>query len=156
MTRRYWTVSETAIRQLSATERWPMTAEAWDTLLDEVGRLRADVVTLAGATAFDDGVVYLPVARAARRFEMLTAVLNGAEQVQESNRAVIGRRVTLLEEGGESLTYSLVFPGDGDPSQGWISADSPLGAAVLRSSPGDVVRVIAPGGHRVVTVVSVE
>ena len=69
---------------------------------------------------------------------------------------IIGRRVTLLEEEGDSVTYALVFPGDGDPVQGWISADSPLGAAVLGCTPGDTVEVMAPAGPRVVTVLSVE
>ena len=78
------------------------------------------------------------------------------EKVHEPDRAVIGRRVTLLEEEGDSVTYALVFPGDGDPVQGWISADSPLGAAVLGCTPGDTVEVMAPAGPRVVTVLSVE
>ena len=64
--------------------------------------------------------------------------------------------MTLLEEEGDSVTYALVFPGDGDPVQGWISADSPLGAAVLGCTPGDIVEVMAPAGPRVVTVLSVE
>jgi transcription elongation GreA/GreB family factor len=64
--------------------------------------------------------------------------------------------VTLLEEGGDSMTVALVFPGDGDPMQGWISADSPLGSAVIGASPGDVVQVMAPAGSRTVTVLSVE
>ena len=148
-------MSELAIRQPSANQRWPMTGEAWHTLVDELGRLRADVVSLAGAIGPDDGVVHLPVVKAARRLEMLTAVLDSCEKVHESDRAVIGRRVTLLEEG-EPVTYSLVFPGDGDPSQGWISADSPLGAAVLSCVPGDSVEVVAPAGRRVVTVLSIE
>ncbi len=102
------------------------------------------------------GVVHLPVVKAARRLDVLTAVLDGSEQIHEADRAVIGRRVTVLEDEGESVSYALVFPGDGDPAQGWISADSPLGAAVLGCGPGDTVEVIAPAGHRIVTVLSVE
>jgi transcription elongation GreA/GreB family factor len=49
-----------------------------------------------------------------------------------------------------------VFPGGGDPAQGWISADSPLGSAILGCMPGDRVDVTAPAGPRVVTMVSVE
>ena len=149
-------MSELAIRQPSADQRWPMTGEAWGALVDELGRLRADVVIQVGASALDDGLVHLPVVKAARRLEILTAVFSAAEQVHDSNRAVIGRRVTVREEDGESVSYVLVFPGAGDPAQGWISADSPLGASVLRSSPGDAVQVMAPAGHRVVTVLSVE
>lgn len=131
-----------------------MTREAWFTLVDEVGRLRADVTSLAGQLA--DGVVDLAVIKAARRLDVLSAVLHAAERIHESERAVIGRRVTVLEPEGESVTYSLVFPGDGDPAQGWISADSPLGSAVLRCVPGDRVEVTAPAGPRIVTVLSVK
>jgi hypothetical protein len=149
-------MSEPAIRQPSANQRWPMTGEAWLTLVDELGQLRIDVAALAGAGAPHDSVVHIPVFKAARRLDVLSAVLDASEKVHEPDRAVIGRRVTLLEEEGDSVTYALVFPGEGDPIQGWISADSPLGAAVMGSTPGDTVEVNAPVGRRVVTVLSVE
>ena len=147
-------MTELAIRRPSREQRWPMTREAWLTLVDELGRLRADVASLAGELAH--GVVDLAVVKAARRLDVLSAVLDAAEQIHEPERAVIGRRVTVLEAEGESVTYTLVFPGDGDPAQGWISADSPLGSAVLGCGPGDRVEVTAPAGRRVVTVLSVE
>jgi transcription elongation GreA/GreB family factor len=147
-------MTELAIRRPSNQRRWPMTREAWLTLVDELGRLRTDVVSLAGELAHD--VADLAVVRAVRRLDVLSAVLAAAEQVHEPERAVIGRRVTVLEAEGESLIYTLVFPGDGDPAQGWISADSPLGSAVLGCGPGDSVEVTAPAGRRLVTVLSVE
>jgi transcription elongation GreA/GreB family factor len=131
-----------------------MTGEAWLALVDELRRLRTDVASLAGEPA--EGVVDLAVVTAARRLEVLSAVHDAAERIHEPERAVIGRRVTLLEPEGDSVTYALVFPGDGDPTQGWISADSPLGSAVLGCLPGDRVEVAAPAGRRVVTVLSVE
>jgi transcription elongation GreA/GreB family factor len=147
-------MTELAIRRPSNQRRWPMTREAWLTLVDELGRLRTDVVSLAGELAHD--VADLAVVRAVRRLDVLSAVLDAAEQVHEPERAVIGRRVTVLEADGEPLIYTLVFPGDGDPAQGWISADSPLGSAVLGCGPGDSVEVTAPAGRRLVTVLSVE
>ena len=45
------TMNEPAIRQPSANRRWPMTGEAWLTLVDELGQLRIDVAVLAGASA---------------------------------------------------------------------------------------------------------
>lgn len=144
-----------AIRQTSASQRWPMTADAWLSLVDELGQLRVDIAMLAEGDPEGD-FVRLPAYKAARRFDVLSAVLDSAHKVHEPERAVIGRRVTLLEEEGHSVTYNLVFPGDGDPAQGWISADSPLGAAVIGSLPGDRVEVTAPAGPRVVTVLSVE
>jgi transcription elongation GreA/GreB family factor len=147
-------MTEMAIRQPSRQRRWPMTREAWLTLVDELGRLRTDVVSLAAELAH--GVTDLAVVKAARRLDVLSAVLDAAEQIHEPQRAVIGRRITLLEADGGSVVYELVFPGDGDPARGWISADSPLGSAILGCTPGDRVDVAAPAGRRVVTVVSVE
>jgi transcription elongation GreA/GreB family factor len=147
-------MTELAIRRPSHQQRWPMTREAWLTLVDELGRLRSDVVSLAGELAH--GVVDLAVVKAARRLDVLSAVFDAAEQIHEPGRAVIGRRVTVLEAEGESDIYTLVFPGDGDPAQGWISADSPLGSAVIGCWPGDTVEVTAPSGRRVVSVLSVE
>jgi transcription elongation factor GreA len=131
-----------------------MTGQAWLSLVDELGRLRADLASLSGDAA--DGVVDLEATKAARRLNVLSAVLDSAERDHESESAMIGRRVTVIEAEGESVTYALVFPGDGDPTQGWISADSPLGSAVLGCLPGDEVEVAAPAGRRVVTVVAVE
>ena len=147
-------MTELATRRASREQRWPMTGEAWFTLVDELGRLRSDVASLAGELT--DGVVDLAVIKAARRLDVLSSVLDAAERIHESEQAVIGRRVTVLEPEGDSVTYTLAFPGDGDPSQGCISADSPLGSAVLGCVPGDRVEVTAPAGRRVVTVLSVE
>ena len=149
-------MNEPAIRRVAASERWPMTGDAWLMLRDELGQLRVDVAALAEGGSADEAVVHIPVFKAARRLESLTAVFDAAEKVHDPNRVVIGRRVTLLEEGGDSVTYAVVFPGDGDPVQGWISADSPLGSAVLERCPGDEVEVVAPAGSRIVTVVSIE
>ena len=68
---------------------------------------------------------------------------------------MIGRQATLREDDGETFSFRLVFPGDGEPAQGWISADSPLGSAVLGRRPGDVVEVAAPAARRAVTLVAV-
>jgi transcription elongation GreA/GreB family factor len=131
-----------------------MTGEAWLSLIDELGRLRTDLASFPGEVA--DGVVDLKVIKAARRLDVLSAVLDAADRIHAPESAVIGRRVTVLEAEGESASYALVFPGDGDPAQGWVSADSPLGSAVLGCMPGERVEVAAPAGRRVVTVLAVE
>jgi transcription elongation GreA/GreB family factor len=131
-----------------------MTKEARHALIDEIAELRKDVAILAGAAPSDDGIVRLPAAQAARRLETLEEVLAGAELIDDG-RAVIGRRVELRDEDGESMSYTIVFPGDGDPSRGWVSADSPLGSVVLGARPGKSVHVSAPVGRWRVTVVDV-
>ena len=50
----------------------------------------------------------------------------------------------------------LVLPGDGDPSRGLISADSPLGWAILNCRPGNIAEIDAPAGMHSVTVELVE
>ena len=134
---------------------WPMTHEAWQALVAEVEELRSHVFVLAGETTADDDVVRLPIAQAVRRLETLGGVLERASCIDDPTSAVIGRQATLREEDGETFSFRLVFPGDGEPAQGWISADSPLGSAVLGSRPGDVVEVAAPAGRRAVTLVAV-
>jgi transcription elongation GreA/GreB family factor len=90
------------------------------------------------------------------RYETLSVVLDEAERVDASAGAVIGHRVTLLEEDGTSVAYVLVCPGSGDPDQGWVAADSPLGSALLHAEPGDRVEIRAAAGDRFATVLSVE
>jgi hypothetical protein len=138
-----------------ARPRWPMTPDALRRLVDDLRELESDLAVMAGA-APEPGVVHLPMALAGRRFETLTAVLGSAEEVDDPDRAVIGRRAVLREADGQSVSYALVFPGDGDPSLGWISGDSPMGSAVLGARAGDVVEVDAPAGRRSITVVAVD
>ena len=133
-----------------------MTSHARATLVEEIERLRRDVETEAGAAVGADGVIHLPVAKAARRLEVLSAVLDLAVPVDDADRAVIGRRVMIREQDGDAATYALVFPGDGDPALGWISPDAPLGAAILGHRAGDAVEVVAPAGRRTVTLVTID
>ncbi len=66
----------------------------------------------------------------------------------------VGSRVRLLDQDGET-DFSVVRPEDADPFAGLLSAESPLGRALLGRSTAERVNVRAPGGLRVVTVVSI-
>jgi transcription elongation GreA/GreB family factor len=133
---------------------WPVTPKAWDTLAGTIARLRDDLVTLAGQ-GLEEGIVRLPVAQVTRRLETLERVRVEARVVDDSSCA-IGRHVTLHDEDGQALTCELVFPGEGDPSRGLISADSPLGAAIVGKRTGDDVEVDAPVGRWTATVISID
>ncbi len=135
--------------------RWPMTRAACDRLVEDIAHLRRELSTLAGQ-GLEEGIVQLALLNASRRLETLTQVLDCAELVDETPFAAIGRRATLRDENGEAMSYAIVFPGDGDPAQGLISADSPLGAAILGCHPGETVDVPAPVGRWTATIVSVE
>ncbi len=66
----------------------------------------------------------------------------------------MGSRVRLLEQDGET-DFSVVRPEDADPFAGLVSAESPLGRALLGRSTAERVSVRTPGGLRVVTVVAI-
>lgn len=144
-----------AIPSRPSSRSWPMTSEAWSRLVDDVAALRRDVAVAAGDPV-EPGVVHVPAFQAARRLVTLEAVLAEARVTDDPGPAIIGRRVTLVEDDGARLSYALVFPGDGDPLLGWLSVESPLGAAVVGARAGDVVAVEAPVGRRHVTVLAVE
>jgi len=142
-------------RKAVAKSVWPLTSEAWTRLIDEIATLRREMADLT-TQGLEEGIMRLPVALAARRLDTLKDVLDRAEVVASTAACVIGRRVTVRDETGEQLSFDVVFPGDGNTDDGCISADSPLGSALLGSSPGDVVHVQAPAGAWSVTVVAVE
>ena len=132
-----------------ATGRWPITPEAWSALVAEIDRLEEEVAGIRR-----ERVVGLPSADAARRLRTLTLLRDDA-MLAEPAVVAIGRRVTIREADGTTESYAICLPGDGDPTNGWISADSPLAAAVLGHAQGTRVGVVAPMGVRQVEVVGV-
>jgi transcription elongation factor GreA len=83
-------------------------------------------------------------------------VLDRAVVVDDPAVAVNGRRVTLEEDDGATTTYALVNPGDGDPRNGFVSVDSPVGSALLGRRIGEVVTIEAPAGSWSATISSIE
>lgn len=137
-------------RSTSVRTTWPMTAAAWSALIEEIERLGLDVDDRA-----QEGLARIPPADPTRRRRVLLSLREGAVVVQEADEAAIGRRVTIRDDDGSVATYALVLPGDGEPSQGWLAADAPLGSALLGARPGDRVLVRAPAGERWVEVIAV-
>lgn len=109
----------------------------------------------AEAVRTDHGPAHRVDAELARRMATIRAVLGRVVVVDDPQVAVIGRRVTYVEDDGARYTVALAIPGDGDPRHGWISVDAPLGAALIGARPGDRVVVHAPAGDRHVAVVGV-
>jgi transcription elongation factor GreA len=133
---------------------WPLTSAAHSELIAEIHRTRETLVASA-EQAWDDDVFRLPAALTARRLDTLEDILARTKVVDGNDHVVIGRRVTLRDDAGRT-SYEIVVPGEGDPDNGRISADSPLGGAILGARAGEVVEVAAPAGPWRVTVVAVE
>ena len=91
-----------------------------------------------------------------RQLNTVRTVLERAVVLDAPEVAVIGHRVTLREADGNTSVYALVIPGDGDPRNGSVSADSPVGSAILGRRPGDLVTVAAPAGTWTATVIEID
>lgn len=143
-------------------ESWLMTREAFDTLEADALRLSQELARTNGYTSGHmsgepDAPVFIPNIsgqQLVRQYDAIRDVLSAAVVVDEPDVAVIGRRITLEDEDG-SADYALVIPGDGDPTNGWISADSPVGRAVLGGRVGERVTIQAPAGARAATITKI-
>jgi transcription elongation factor GreA len=66
----------------------------------------------------------------------------------------VGSRVCVRDADG-AVEFSIVEPAEADVAEARVSAESPLGRALLGRHVGDQVRYRAPGGVLAVTVVEV-
>jgi len=63
-----------------------------------------------------------------------------------SDKVDIGSKVTVKVDDSKE-TYAIVGSAESDPVNGYISADSPIGKALIGCKKGDVVKVSAPAGQ---------
>ena len=59
----------------------------------------------------------------------------------------VGSLVTVREDGYPPETYTIVGPTEAEPSNGRISHESPVGAALLGKRVGDVAKIATPSGE---------
>ena len=83
------------------------------------------------------------------RIEELEALLRKAKPIKENKsgngKAALGSKVEVKVDG-DDLTFQLVGSAESDPANGQISAESPLGMALLGAKAGDTVKVAIPDG----------
>ena len=69
------------------------------------------------------------------------------DQDIDLSKAYVGAKVVVLnQKTGKKINYTLVSPVEADMASGKISTKSPVGAAILGSSLGDVVVAKVPAG----------
>jgi transcription elongation factor GreA len=85
--------------------------------------------------------------------------ISTAEVVEESevpSGAVgFGSTVSVRDEAGVERSWRIVSSHDASPSEGRLSADSPVARALLGRSAGEKVSVVLPKGESVLTVLEV-
>lgn len=93
------------------------------------------------------------------RIRELEMILSSARLIDE-NRVMdtvdVGARVQIQEDGAPPENYTIVGPAEADPSNGFVSNESPLGKALMGHKAGDVITVKAPNGEFTVTLLKVE
>ncbi len=84
-----------------------------------------------------------------------------AAEVVEASRAsdgavAFGSTVVVRDEGGKERSWQIVSSHDASPSDGRLSADSPVARALLGRRAGERAAVVLPKGESVLTVVNVD
>lgn len=85
--------------------------------------------------------------------------ISTAEVVEEEKVegvVTLGSTVTVRDAKGAERRWQIVSSHRADPSEGRISADSPVARALLGLSPGQEARVDLPRGRSVLTVLGVD
>jgi transcription elongation factor GreA len=83
------------------------------------------------------------------RIRHIEDVLKRAEVIEQPNgtdAVSIGCTVTVAEEGEGPESFRLVGSAEADPTQGFISIESPLGRALIGKRVGDSARIKTPDG----------
>jgi transcription elongation factor GreA len=91
------------------------------------------------------------------RINEIKASLQNAVIIEEGapdGIARLGARVVVEDEFGQN-TYQIVGPTEVDPGSGRISAQSPIGSALIGARKGDVVKAATPAGEMAMRVVEV-
>ena len=73
-----------------------------------------------------------------------------------SDTVVLGSRVTVVEDGFDPETYTIVGSAEANPGDGRISNESPLGKALIGRKVDDMVTFEAPGGKVEMKLISIE
>jgi len=140
-----------------------ITPEGFDTLQTELKDLwirRRDVTAALSAAAAEgdrsENAEYIyrkkelrEIDRRVRYLQKRTAVLKVVHDLpSDQSKIFFGANVEMEDEDGERSNIRIVGPDEIDTSRHWISVDSVVARALLKSSVDDEVTVSAPGGTK--------
>jgi transcription elongation factor GreA len=76
-------------------------------------------------------------------------------EIKKKDTADFGAKIT-LDDGHQKLTFTLVGSYESDPGKSKLSADSPIGKAVVGKKIGSKVTINAPSGQKTFTLISLK
>jgi transcription elongation factor GreB len=91
-----------------------------------------------------------------RRIESAEIVDPVAQGKTAAGRVLFGATVTVEDEEGEEKVYCIVGADEYNGAKGLVSWQSPIGKALMRKEPGDIVTVRTPSGTRELEIIAVE
>ncbi|MEY2342728.1 transcription elongation factor GreA [Acidithiobacillus sp. IBUN Pt1247-S3] len=77
------------------------------------------------------------------------------KSLNAGDRIVFGATVELEDQDGQAITYQIVGDAEADIKENKISISSPVARALIGKHEGDSIEVIAPGGTREYSILSV-
>jgi len=82
------------------------------------------------------------------RIRQITHILENSEvhEVEDSGEVTVGTIATVIDDDGDEMEFFVAPAENKVPGMLLASPTSPLGAALLGSTPGDTVSYEAPGG----------
>jgi len=93
------------------------------------------------------------------RIRELEMILSNARIIDETrvlDTVEVGAKVEIQENGTPIEKYTIVGAAEADPTNGYVSNESPLGKALMGHKAGDTVTVKAPNGEFTVTILKVK
>ena len=88
--------------------------------------------------------------------EMISNVVIIDEERGERDTVDVGCKVTIRNQQGKAVTYTITGSAESDPAQGKISNVSPIGRSLLGRKVGEVAEVNVPSGKVELEIVSIE
>jgi transcription elongation factor GreA len=128
---------------------------------DGRARIAADIKTARGFGDLSENAEYHAAKDAQAHLETRIARLReqvtNAHVVEPTAGDVVGfgSTVEVTDEAGGHRVYRLVSSHEGNPAEGLVSVDSPVGKALLGKRAGEQAVVQVPQGARKLTLVSV-
>jgi len=156
---------------MASHEKYPMLADGYETLMQELQKLRDErpviVDAIEEARAHGDLSENAEYHAAKERQGQVEATISDLEDkisraqiidptTLSGEKIVFGATVTLLDDDDKPVKYQLVGEREADAKGGRISFNSPLGRALIGRSVEDEVELTVPSGDKYYLVEKIE